>query len=77
MNYPIPKWRLDEMRRIEVRNLTNVLDDDEKRLIAWRFGFDGDKGQGFIELGKKFGVTPKTIQKRIYVALAKMRKAKW
>jgi len=65
----------DKNLRGELRELLQVLDDRERKIIFQRFGLDGGKPKTLEEVGKKFGVTRERIRQLQNLALAKMRQA--
>jgi RNA polymerase primary sigma factor len=65
----------DKNLRGELRELLQVLDDRERKIIFQRFGLDGGKPKTLEEVGKKFGVTRERIRQLQNIALAKMRQA--
>ena len=65
----------DKNLRGELRELLQVLDDRERKIIFRRFGLDGGKPKTLEEVGKKFGVTRERIRQLQNLALAKMRQA--
>jgi RNA polymerase primary sigma factor len=65
----------DKNLRGELRELLQVLDDRERKIIIQRFGLDGGKPKTLEEVGKKFGVTRERIRQLQNLALAKMRQA--
>ena len=65
----------DKTLRGELRELLQVLDDRERKIIFQRFGLDGGKPKTLEEVGKKFGVTRERIRQLQNLALAKMRQA--
>src|SRR6202162_5144372 len=65
----------DKNLRDEVRELLEVLDDRERKIILQRFGLDGGKQQTLEGGGKKFRVTRQRIRQLQNIALAKLRRA--
>jgi RNA polymerase primary sigma factor len=65
----------DKNLRGELRELLQVLDDRERKIIFQRFGLDGGKPKTLEEVGKRFGVTRERIRQLQNLALAKMRQA--
>ena len=65
----------DKNLRGELRELLQVLDDRERKIIFQRFGLDGGKPKTLEEVGKKFGVTRERIRQLQNIALAKLRQA--
>jgi RNA polymerase primary sigma factor len=65
----------DKNMRDELRQLLEVLDDRERKIIFERFGLDGGKPKTLEEVGKKFGVTSERIRQLQNIALAKLRRA--
>ena len=65
----------DKDLRDEVGDLLDVLDQRERRIIAYRFGLGGGRERTLEEVGRKFGVTRERIRQLQNIALLKMRKA--
>jgi RNA polymerase primary sigma factor len=65
----------DKNMRDELRELLEVLDDRERKIILQRFGLDDGKPKTLEEVGKKFGVTRERIRQLQNIALAKLRRA--
>jgi RNA polymerase primary sigma factor len=65
----------DKNMRDELRQLLEVLDDRERKIIFERFGLDDGKPKTLEEVGKKFGVTRERIRQLQNIALAKLRRA--
>ena len=65
----------DKNLRGELRELLQVLDDRERKIIFQRFGLDGGKPKTLEKVGKKFGVTRERIRQLQNIALAKLRRA--
>ena len=59
----------------EMDGLLNVLDEREKKIIAQRFGLDGEEPKILEEIGKSFGVTRERIRQLQNTALTKLRHA--
>jgi RNA polymerase primary sigma factor len=60
---------------IEMDGLLNVLDKREKKIIAQRFGLDGQEPKILEEIGESLGVTRERIRQLQNTALAKLRRA--
>jgi RNA polymerase primary sigma factor len=71
---PLELFREKNMRD-ELRELLDVLDDRERKIIFKRFGLNGGKPKTLEEVGKEFGVTRERIRQLQNVALAKLRRA--
>jgi RNA polymerase primary sigma factor len=65
----------DKNMQLEVVDLLGQLDEREHRIIAARFGLDGNDPITLEEVGVKFGVTRERIRQLQNIALSKMRKA--
>ena len=65
----------DKNMQLEVVDLLWQLDEREHRIIAARFGLDGNDPITLEEVGVKFGVTRERIRQLQNIALSKMRKA--
>src|ERR1700738_5123187 len=65
----------DKNMRDELRELLEVLDDRERKIIFQRFGLDGGNPKTLEEIGKKFAVTRERIRQLQNIALAKLRRA--
>src|SRR6266481_1406854 len=65
----------DKNMRDELRELLEVVDDRERKIILMRFGLDDGKPKILEEIGKKFGVTKERIRQLQNIALAKLRRA--
>ena len=65
----------DQNMQLEVVDLLGQLDEREHRIIAARFGLDGNDPITLEEVGVKFGVTRERIRQLQNIALSKMRKA--
>ena len=65
----------DKNLRDQVRELLEVLDDRERKIIFQRFGLDGANPKTLEVIGKKFGVTRERIRQLQNVALDKLRRA--
>jgi RNA polymerase primary sigma factor len=59
----------------EMDGLLNVLDKREKKIIAQRFGLDGQKPKILEEIGESLGVTRERIRQLQNTALTKLRRA--
>ena len=59
----------------EMDGLLNVLDTREKKIIAERFGLDGQEPKILEEIGKSLGVTRERIRQLQHTALTKLRRA--
>jgi RNA polymerase primary sigma factor len=59
----------------EVHGVLNLLDKREKRIIAQRFGLDGEEPKILEEIGKSLGVTRERIRQLQHTALIKLRRA--
>jgi RNA polymerase primary sigma factor len=59
----------------EMDGLLSVLDKREKKIIAQRFGLDGEEPKILDEIGKSFGVTRERIRQLQNTALTKLRRA--
>ena len=60
----------------ELVELLNELKDREQKVIALRFGLDGEEKQTLEEIGKIYGVTKECIRQTESRALNKLRKNK-
>jgi len=65
----------DKNMQLEVVDLLGQLDEREHKIIAARFGLDGNDPITLEEVGVKFGVTRERIRQLQNIALSKMRKA--
>jgi len=65
----------DKNMQLEVVDLLAQLDEREHKIIAARFGLDGNDPITLEEVGVKFGVTRERIRQLQNMALSKMRKA--
>src|SRR6202790_1959699 len=65
----------DKNMRDGLRELLEVLDDRERKIILQRFGLDDGKPKTLEEVGKKFGVTRERIRQLQNIALTKLRRA--
>jgi RNA polymerase primary sigma factor len=65
----------DKNMQLEVVDLLGQLDEREHKIIAARFGLDGNDPITLEEVGVKFGVTRERIRQLQNMALSKMRKA--
>ncbi|MCE9587168.1 MAG: RNA polymerase sigma factor RpoD/SigA [Verrucomicrobia bacterium] len=65
----------DKNMQLEVVDLLGQLDEREHKIIAARFGLDGNDPITLEEVGEKFGVTRERIRQLQNIALSKMRKA--
>ena len=65
----------DKNMQLEVVDLLGQLDEREHRIIAARFGLDGNDPITLEEVGVQFGVTRERIRQLQNIALSKMRKA--
>jgi DNA-directed RNA polymerase sigma subunit (sigma70/sigma32) len=61
------------LRDKNLRDLLEVLDDRERKIILQRFGLDGAVPKTLEEVGKKFGLTRERIRQLQNTALAKLR----
>ena len=59
----------------EMDGLLNVLDKREKKIIAQRFGLDGQEPKILEEIGESLGVTRERIRQLQNTALTKLRRA--
>ena len=59
----------------EMDGLLDVLDTREKKIIAQRFGLDGEEPKILEEIGKSLGVTRERIRQLQNTALTKLRRA--
>ena len=59
----------------EMQGVLNVLDQREKKVIAQRFGLDGEEPKILEEIGKSLGVTRERIRQLQNTALTKLRRA--
>jgi RNA polymerase primary sigma factor len=59
----------------EMAGVLNVLDKREKKIIAQRFGLDGEEPKVLEEIGKSLGVTRERIRQLQNTALTKLRRA--
>src|SRR5947199_10622391 len=59
----------------QMEGLLEVLDKREKKIIAQRFGLNGEKPKTLEGVGKDFGVTRERIRQLQNIALAKLRRA--
>ena len=59
----------------EMKGVLNVLDKREKKIIAQRFGLDGEEPKILEEIGKSLGVTRERIRQLQNTALTKLRRA--
>jgi RNA polymerase primary sigma factor len=57
----------------EMDGLLNVLDKREKKIIAQRFGLDGEEPKILEEIGRSLGVTRERIRQLQNTALTKLR----
>jgi RNA polymerase primary sigma factor len=70
---PLPV--LEHTKRVEeVASWLDTLSADERKIIALRFGLDGDDPQTLETIGKLFGVTRERIRQIEQKALNKLRK---
>jgi RNA polymerase primary sigma factor len=70
-----PLFVLEHTKRVEeVASWLDTLTTDERRVIALRFGLDGDEPQTLETIGKIFGVTRERIRQIEQKALNKLRK---
>jgi len=70
---PLPV--LEHTKRVEeVASWLDTLSSDERKVIALRFGLDGDDPQTLETIGKIFGVTRERIRQIEQKALNKLRK---
>jgi RNA polymerase primary sigma factor len=70
---PLPV--LEHTKRVEeVASWLDTLGTDERKVIALRFGLDGDDPQTLDKIGKIFGVTRERIRQIEQKALNKLRK---
>jgi RNA polymerase primary sigma factor len=65
----------DKNMRDELRELLEVLDDRERKIILMRFGLDDGKPKTLEEVGKKFAVTRERIRQLQNIAVTKLRRA--
>ncbi len=65
----------DKNMQLEVVDLLGQLDEREHKIIAARFGLDGNDPITLEEVGVQFGVTRERIRQLQNIALSKMRKA--
>ena len=61
----------------EMAGLLDVLDKREKKIIAQRFGLDGEEPKILEEIGESLGVTRERIRQLQNIALTKLRHALW
>jgi RNA polymerase primary sigma factor len=59
----------------EMDGLLNVLDRREKKIIAQRFGLDGQEPRILEEIGASLGITRERIRQLQNTALTKLRRA--
>jgi RNA polymerase primary sigma factor len=59
----------------EMAGVLDVLDKREKKIIAQRFGLDGEEPKILEEIGKSLGVTRERIRQLQNTALTKLRRA--
>src|SRR6202047_5229190 len=62
----------DKNMRDELRELLEVLDDRERKIIFQRFGLDGGKPKTLVEIGKKIGVSRERIRQLTMIAMAEL-----
>ncbi len=59
----------------DVARLLSVLDEQEKRIVALRFGLDNQRPRTFQELGRIFGLTPERVRQIHVRAIGKLARA--
>jgi RNA polymerase primary sigma factor len=69
------EWLSDKNLRNEVKELLEVLDKRELKIISQRFGLDGGKPKTLEVVGREFGITRERIRQLQNIALAKLRRA--
>ena len=73
---PNPHEQLSESNMLEeLGEVLGVLDPRERRIIASRFGLEGEAPKTLEEVGKRFGVTRERIRQLQNGALEKLRRA--
>ena len=73
---PNPHEQLSESNMLEeLGEVLGVLDPRERRIIASRFGLEGEVPKTLEEVGKRFGVTRERIRQLQNGALEKLRRA--
>ena len=62
-----------EMMKAQISDVLHQLGEREQRVIAMRFGLDGDRARTLEEVGDEFGVTRERIRQIEAKTLAKLR----
>ncbi len=73
--YEEPLAALEQVKRVEeIASWVEGLNTDEKKVIMFRYGLDGEEPQTLEFIGKMFGVTRERIRQIEQKALDKLRK---
>jgi RNA polymerase primary sigma factor len=64
---------LEEMDRLSLHRILSTLDERERRVVALRFGLDGEDPLTLEEVGRHIGVTRERIRQLTGTILAKLR----
>jgi len=73
--YEEPLAALEQVKRVEeIASWVEGLNNDEKKVIIFRYGLDGEEPQTLEFIGKIFGVTRERIRQIEQKALDKLRK---
>ena len=64
---------VSSIRQKKIKEWLKTLDENERRIIRLRFGFDGDKAETLETVGRQFGVTRERIRQIEGKALGKLR----
>lgn len=72
---PTPETALDTQKRADsVQRCMSMLEENEKKVLKMRFGFDDDEPRTLEAIGKAFGVTRERVRQVEVKALDKLKK---
>jgi RNA polymerase primary sigma factor len=61
----------------EVEEMLSVLDERERRIVALRFGFDGEEPMSVVDVAARIGLSRERIRQLEHRALAKLMHPSW